>query len=537
MGTKASFIAMFCVMAGMSATVYAAPSIRVIGGDNAYTSAAAASADNDTSSVGTSSRAGSLRVMPAARTTTKAATLSGTTPKTTPNTTTVGRTVTTPRLSIGKYVGASRPVSVSSSNLSSDLTKRLDTMESNIQGLSMDKQDNLDGSEFITINDKNEVVLEFAALKDELSGMTGAEIEMGTNATHLLWRYVGEPTWKELIALDTIRGDMSDYATVNYVDDEIAAAIAGIDLSNYYTKSETYTQSEADAAIAAAVAGIDLSGKVDKAQGVLNANKVLTTDAFGNVVPSEVSTLSPDMSDYYNKTETDTAIATAAADKLDKDLGTGNENKVLITDESGNITVADKSDVGPDMSNYYTSSETDTAITTAVAGIDLSGKVDKAQGAGRENKVLVTDESGNITVADKSAVGPDMSNYYTSSQTDTVITTAVDGKVDIDQGTSEAGKVMAVGSDGKVSASGDYYTKSEVDAAIAAVPGVSGLGDLAYEDLITNDLVSDDAAIERTKMATDIQAALNLIDAAPDDGNQYVLSVVDGVRQWVPVQQ
>lgn len=41
-------------------------------------------------------------------------------------------------------------------------------------------------------------------------GADGAEVEMQTNATHIQWRYVGDPTWTDLIALADIEGPQGD---------------------------------------------------------------------------------------------------------------------------------------------------------------------------------------------------------------------------------------------------------------------------------------------------------------------------------------
>ena len=37
-------------------------------------------------------------------------------------------------------------------------------------------------------------------------GADGREIELSTNATHIVWRYVGESKWKELIKIETLQG-------------------------------------------------------------------------------------------------------------------------------------------------------------------------------------------------------------------------------------------------------------------------------------------------------------------------------------------
>ncbi len=41
-------------------------------------------------------------------------------------------------------------------------------------------------------------------------GEDGREVELGTNATHVRWRYVGDPAWIDLIALADLKGDPGD---------------------------------------------------------------------------------------------------------------------------------------------------------------------------------------------------------------------------------------------------------------------------------------------------------------------------------------
>lgn len=43
--------------------------------------------------------------------------------------------------------------------------------------------------------------------KNGKDGIDGREIELGRDDTHIQWRYIGEPEWRDLIAIDELKGD------------------------------------------------------------------------------------------------------------------------------------------------------------------------------------------------------------------------------------------------------------------------------------------------------------------------------------------
>ena len=167
--------------------------------------------------------------------------------------------------------------------------------------------------------------------------------------------------------IDIPEVDLTDYATKEYVGQEIAEAQLGqgdIDLSSYYTKSET------DAAIKSAVDAIEIPE------------------------PEEV-----DLSNYYTKTETDSAIdkkiaAIPAVDLSDYALKseipstTGLATETYVDEKFNSIDIPDV-----DLSNYYTKSEVDG---------------------------LIPDTSGFTTMSEVEAKG-----YQTETQVNTLINTAL----------------------------------------------------------------------------------------------------------------
>ena len=225
---KISLLSILCM--ATTATANAAPTVRTINGT--YDSAAAAAAGT------TSSRAGSLRTGGYIRPTATVSTSSAT-PRANPTTSvttgtassggsvssgggTVGRIASTPRLSIGKYVGAPKSISSSGGGASSDLLQRVEKLEGDVEL----KQNALSDSTYITVSN-DELVLDLDKIKQDLelqNGTDGREIEMGTNDEGLLWRYVGDTDWQTLISWSTI-SEKLDFAGI---ETSIATAVANL---------------------------------------------------------------------------------------------------------------------------------------------------------------------------------------------------------------------------------------------------------------------------------------------------------------------
>ena len=287
---KISRLAIICVLCTAVSGAYGASSVRALGGSDTYSSASSAAAANSNASNSSSSvRGGSLRVTPSSG-------VSGTSTTVSAGTTTSGRVATTPRLSIGQYLGGTTSVSGGSSlrpqtpstggsssgdgsfdqELASELTSRVDQLQRDVDDLRvandnvsdqlLDKQDILipaqDG--YIIIDDNtNEIFVDVDALQESLdmvAGQDGREVELGYNDTDLLWRYNGEgdSEWRVLISKSEITGpqgpqgekgekgdsaDMSLYSTTEQMNAAIQSAISG--LSDVYLTKEA-----ADAAYA-----------------------------------------------------------------------------------------------------------------------------------------------------------------------------------------------------------------------------------------------------------------------------------------------
>lgn len=480
-----STVAIVCVLCTAVSGAYGASSVRSLGGSGTYTSASNAAAAADSNGSASSIRGGSVRVNPTSG-------VSGTSTTIEAGTTTSGRVATTPRLSIGHYLGGATSVSGGSSlrpttpsggtsgggstggGVSGDdfagLQGRVDQLErdyNDLQGVTdgltdqiATKQDVLvPGNDSYIIIDNNEIFVDVDALEGALetvAGKDGREVELGSNDTHLLWRYVGEGNdrWRELIAKADItgpqgekgeKGDPGDaanldaYSTTEQMNQAISAAIAGLattyatkdELAGYatsedltrglaakanaadvYTKAEVYNKTEVDDKVADIVAGdMDevLANKADKTYvDEQLATKADKTELANYATAESVTALDSEV-DSVNATATEAALGAAQAlSGLTGKEDTSNKTQTLTnsaTDYPSTAAVttaleqkADKSE----LENYVTSDEL--AGKADQSALDnLTGRV-SANEAGI-SELNTTMGSGELTTSDKTVLG------------------------------------------------------------------------------------------------------------------------------------
>jgi len=392
-GIKTSLISLVCATA--VSVGFAAPSVRAVGGSGTVNSAASA----------TASRSGSLRttggyVRPTATTTTalKAATTAPTstaaaTTATPATTTSVGRVATSPRLSIGKYIGGT-PKATSTSNPSSELTQRLDKLEADVDKVDADKQDTLKDSTYISIQD-NELILDVEKIRTDLdlhAGKDGREVEIGTNDSALLWRYAGDADWTELIEWAAMKSKLG-LGDVRESIDNAAEVIAQTkqdvdDINSGLAEKISLTQFADNKGMALVV---DEEGKIVAAGNFANADDVYTKDKVYN------------KEEVYNKDEVYA------------------KDKVYTKDETYG-----KGDV-------YNKTEINSQITGV--NMELANKVDKFQGADKVGKPLVIGSDGNVVVSSKDI--PTIDNIGLLAFKDTV------SNGDVDDGALERSKMAA----------------------------------------------------------------------------------------------
>ena len=461
---RISTLAIICVLCVAVPGAYGASSVRNLGGSGTYTSvsSAASAGTGGTSSV----RGGSLRVTPSAGQSGSSTTIDA-------GTTTTGRVATSPRLSIGHYLGGATSVSggsslrpqtpgsssggsssggdVSDSDLAG-LRDQIDQLgrdvedlraaDDNINDALLDKQDTLYPGEdgFIIIDDDtNEIFVDVDALEQELemvAGKDGREVELGSDDTDLLWRYVGESDsdWNVLISKSEITGPQGEkgepgdaanldaYSTTEQMNQAIGNAIAALadvyatkddltrglaakaNAADVYTKAEVYNKTEVDEKVANIVAGdMDeaLANKADKTYvDEQLATKADKTELANKADASAVSALETEVGEI-NDLASDAALAAAnAISGLTGKEDVANKKQTLTnsaTDYPSTAAVttalADKADkselanyatndsVDTKLENYYTISEVDDKVADVVAGDmgeALVGKEDKS---------------------------------------------------------------------------------------------------------------------------------------------------------------
>ena len=487
---KISTLTIICVLCTAVSGAYGASSVRSFGGSGTYTSASDAAAANTSSATSASSvRGGSVRVNPGSG-------VSGSSTTIEAGTTTNGRVATTPRLSIGHYLGGATSISGGSSlrpqtpgsssggsssggdggldpDVAAGLRQQVDQLQRDVEDLRnaddsindrlLDKQDALipgdDG--YIIIDDAtNEIFVDVDALEGALetvAGKDGREVELGSNDTHLLWRYVGESGWRDLIAIADITGpqgpqgekgekgdpgeaaNLDAYSTTEQMNQAIGNAIAALadvyatkaELAEYakadalerglaakanaadvYTKAEVYNKTEVDDKVADIVAG-DMDGalanKADKTYvDTQLATKADKTELANYATTESVTALDSEM-DEVNATATEAALGAAQAlSGLTGKEDTSNKTQTLTnsaTDYPSTAAVttaleqkADKSE----LENYVTSDEL--AGKADQSALDnLTGRV-SANEAGI-SELNTTMGSGELTTTDKTVLG------------------------------------------------------------------------------------------------------------------------------------
>ena len=507
-----SRIAIVCVLCTAAVSgAYAASSVRSLGGSGTYTSASSA-ASAGSSGATTAVRGGSLRVTPSSGQSGSSTTISA-------GTTTSGRVATSPRLSIGQYLGGATSISGGGSSLrpgtgsgssgggsssggdvsGGDLTglrdqidqlgrdvEDLRTADDNINDALLGKQDALypaaDG--FIIIDDStNEIFVDVDALEQELemvAGKDGREVELGSNDTDLLWRYVGDPGWNTLISKAEITGPQGEkgepgeaanldaYSTTEQMNQAIGNAIAA--LADVYATTEYVDEK--------------LSAKADKAT---------TLEGYGITDAMTKEEITKAITDATSDIVGSAEIEQFKTDVAGLKTTVGDENSGLVKDVndlSGTVTALDgEMDTVSQLAGSAASTATGAAESAAQALTGLTGKEDKSN-----KKTTLTNSDTDYpstsavtaALADKANVDDvpttvaeltDASNYVTTDGlsgaistatenmvTDTELTSALDKKAD--KATTLAGYGIT-----------DAYTTAQIDEKLedVAVGGMEGM--------------------------------------------------------------
>ena len=518
---KISRLAIICVLCTAVTGAYGASSVRALGGAGTYASASDAaaaggsSAANSTASV----RGGSLRVTPNSG-------ASGTATSISTSNTTSGRVATSPRLSIGHYLGGGTAVSGGSSlrpsgggssssgggsssggdtnpdvsglrqdvddlmrevedlhTADSDIHESIDILRDETQGKLIPGADG-----YIIIEDDNEIFVDIEALQADLNlvaGQDGREVELGSNDTHLLWRYVGEGNddWRELIAKADITGPQGEkgekgepgdpanldaystteqmnaaigaaianladtYATIQYVDDKLSTKADKATTLAGYGISDAMNKEEITKAIADATSDIVGSAEIEQFKTDVAGLKTTVGDANSGLVES-VNDLSGTVTALDGELETVSQLAGSAAATA---TGAAESAAQALAGLTGKEDVSNKK-------TTLTNSDTDYPSTSAVtAALATKANVDDVPTTVAE----LTDASDYVTTDGLSGA---ISTATENMVTDTELTDALAGKAD--KATTLAGYGIT-----------DAYTTAQIDEKLedVAVGGMEGM--------------------------------------------------------------
>lgn len=236
-----------------------------------------------------------------------------------------------------------------------------------------------------------------------------------------IYRYDSTSGWQ--LWSESEKVDLSSYYTKEETDtaiDNKIAAIPETDLSNYYNKqeAETMVDNKIDA-----IPDVDLSDYYTKTQ---------TDTAIDNKIDAIPET---DLSNYYNKGEVDDLIENIPSSEsvaVNNDYNTST-TETYSCSYINNLSAGE----GVDLSNYYTKTETDTAIDNKISAIpktDLSNYYNKSETEDLvDNKISAIPET-------------DLTNYYNKTETENLVNSSIEAIPETDLSS--------------------YYTKTETDTAI-----------------------------------------------------------------------
>ena len=531
-----SRIAIVCVLCTAAVSgAYAASSVRSLGGSGTYTSASSA-ASAGSSGATTAVRGGSLRVTPSSGQSGSSTTISA-------GTTTSGRVATSPRLSIGQYLGGATSVSGGGSSLRpgtgsgssgggsssgggmdpdvagevlaaiDDIRRDVDTLfdaDTNLQDQVSAKQDMLypaaDG--FIVIDDStNEIFVDVDALEQELemvAGKDGREVELGSNDTDLLWRYVGDPGWNTLISKAEITGPQGEkgepgeaanldaystteqmnaaignaiaaladvYATTEYVDEKLSAKADKATTLAGYGITDAMTQEEIAKAITDATTGIATSDEIEQFKTDVAGLKTTVGDENSGLV-KDVNDLSGAVTALDGELETVSQLAGSAASTA---TGAAESAAQALTGLTGKEDKSNKKTTLTDSATDYPSTSAVTAALADKANVD-DVPTTVAELTDASNYVTTDGLSGAISTATENMV------------TDTELTSALDKKAD--KATTLAGYGIT-----------DAYTTAQIDKKLedVAVGGMEGMEEVLAGKQDVSNLVQVVSETDTTK--------------------------------------
>ena len=494
---------------------YAASSVRNLGVGNTYSSAsvAADAAASNASSTTTSAnlRGGSVRVTAGTSQTGTATNVNNST-----------RVITTPRLSLGQYLGGGTSISGGSSirpqtpsagtsgsgggslepgtaagireeidKLREELYTETDALREADKNLEEEKQNNLVPVEggYIILDDRtNEISIDIENLKDAIGsviGKDGREIELGIQGDYIAWRYVGDDAWTALIAIADITGpqgpqgemgpqgpqgepgdpadvDLSDYPTFDEMNAAIAGAVAGI--ADLYA-----TKEYVDTTVSDATAGLatnkdlvrGLAGKVEANAAIVGGTGTKITYDEKGLVTGSANLEVADLPDSIPTSKID-GLDSALAEKANaSDVYTKTEtyNKQEVDDKIQEVVTGD---IGDALQNYATKEYVDTGLAGKVNVSDLDNYATKEEVELKADKAVVSALEAQVGVVQGMAEDAGIVASNAANTANAAQTIANEVKTELETKADKATTLAGYGIT-------DAYTKTEVDEKLSGL--------------------------------------------------------------------
>ena len=494
---------------------YAASSVRNLGVGNTYSSASvaadAAASNASSTTTGANLRGGSVRVTAGTSQTGTATNVNNST-----------RVITTPRLSLGQYLGGGTSISGGSSirpqtpsagtsgsgggslepgtaagireeidKLREELYTETDALREADKNLEEEKQNNLVPVEggYIILDDRtNEISIDIENLKDAIGsviGKDGREIELGIQGEYLAWRYVGDDAWTALIAIADITGpqgpqgemgpqgpqgepgdpadvDLSGYPTFDEMNAAIAGAVAGI--ADLYA-----TKEYVDTTVSDATAGLatnkdlvrGLAGKVEANAAIVGGTGTKITYDEKGLVTGSANLEVADLPDSIPTSKID-GLDSALAEKANaSDVYTKTEtyNKQEVDDKIQEVVTGD---IGDALQNYATKEYVDTGLAGKVNVSDLDNYATKEEVELKADKAVVSALEAQVGVVQGMAEDAGVVAANAANTASAAQTIANEAKSALD---SKADKATTLAGYGIT----DAYTKTEVDEKLSGL--------------------------------------------------------------------
>ena len=255
--------------------------------------------------------------------------------------------------------------------------------------------------------------------------------------------------------IDFKKIDLSDYSTTEEVEEMIEEAISGIDLSNYWTSAETQE------AIDEAISGIDLSAYWTSAE---------TQEAIDEAISEiDLTDIENDIATISGKVQTDEEVISTALNEIHDSL-----NNFV---SSGQVeTMIDAAISGIDLSNYYTSAETQSAIDEGVGTV--SDRLDDVE---------------RVTSIALNELHDSLDNFVSSGEVETMIDEAISeiDLSDIEEDIATISGKVQTNEEVVSTALNDLNTRMNGMVSGNGITSIVGISQSDYADLVSGGTVDN----------------------------------------------